>query len=86
MGECDEWRGRTHLVVDTFTPTGQVYKYSKTCTYICTLYKCMYVQYLSTDPTNTHTEWVSVQEMFVNCCYTYRNALYQCTGAHQLLR
>ena len=21
-----------------------------------------------TDPTNTHTEWVSVQEMFVSCC------------------
>ena len=36
--------------------------------YVHLLGTCMYNVPLYIHPTNTHTEWVSVQEMFISCC------------------
>ena len=36
--------------------------------YVHLLGTCMYNVPLYIQPTNTHTEWVSVQEMFISCC------------------
>ena len=35
------------------------------------MYTCMYNVPLYIHPTNTHTEWVSVQEMFISCCWRF---------------